>query len=280
MPTLVNNTETFAMIPWIIDKGGSEFASIGTSKSRGTKVFALAGKIRRGGLIEVPMGISIREIVENIGGGMAGDKKFKAVQIGGPSGGCVPHYLADTPVDFESLLEAGAMMGSGGLVVLDSGDCMVDMARYFLAFTQNESCGKCTFCRVGTRRMLNILDRLCSGKARADELAALETLAFQVKQGSLCGLGKTAPNPVLSTIKYFRSEYEAHLEGRCPAGKCKGLITYYVEDNCIGCTICAQKCPADAIAFRPHEKHEIDPGLCTVCDICREACPGGAIKIR
>ena len=279
-PTLVNNTETFAMVPWILDKGGNEFAAIGTSKSRGTKVFALAGKIRRGGLIEVPMGISVRDIVENIGGGMTGDKKFKAVQIGGPSGGCVPHYLADTPVDFESLLEAGAMMGSGGLVVLDSGDCMVDMARYFLSFTQNESCGKCTFCRVGTRRMLNILDRLCSGKAKAAELAELETLAHQVKQGSLCGLGKTAPNPVLSTLKYFRGEYEAHLEGRCPTGKCKDLITYYVDDECIGCTICAQKCPVDAIAFRPHEKHEIDPGLCTACDICRESCPEGAVKIR
>jgi NADH-quinone oxidoreductase subunit F len=279
-PTLVNNTETLAMVPWIFAMGKEKFASIGTGKSKGTKVFALAGKIRRGGLIEVPMGISIREIVEDIGGGIAGDRKFKAVQIGGPSGGCVPHTLAGTPVDFESLLDVGAMMGSGGLVVLDDSDCMVDMARYFLSFTQNESCGKCTFCRVGTRRMLNILDRLCSGKARAGELDELETLAHQVRLGSLCGLGRTAPNPVLSTLKYFRDEYEAHLEGRCPTGKCKDLITYYINDKCIGCTICAQKCPVEAIAFRPHEKHEIDTGLCTSCDICRQDCPTGAVMIR
>ena len=279
-PTLINNTETFAMVPYIMDQGAQKFASIGTAESRGTKVFALAGKIRRGGLIEVPMGITIREIVEDIGGGIAGDRQFKAVQIGGPSGGCVPHYLADTPVDFESLLDAGAMMGSGGLVVLDSSDCMVDMARYFLSFTQSESCGKCTFCRVGTRRMLNILDRMCSGKAKSGELEELETLARQVSAGSLCGLGRTAPNPVLSTIRYFRDEYEAHLEGRCPTGKCKDLITYYVDDECIGCTICAQKCPVDAIAFRPHEKHEIDDKECTRCDICREACPTGAVKVR
>ncbi len=279
-PTLVNNTETLAMVPYILDQGGKKFSTIGTSKSRGTKVFALAGKIRRGGLIEVPMGISIREIVEDIGGGIAGDKKFKAVQIGGPSGGCVPYYLAETSVDFESLLEVGAMMGSGGLVVLDSGDCMVDMARYFLSFTQSESCGKCTFCRIGTRRMLNILDRLCSGKAAPKELEELETLAYQVKKGSLCGLGKTAPNPVLSTLKYFRDEYEAHLEGRCPTGKCKELISYYIDDECIGCTICAQKCPVSAIGFKPHEKHEIDSGECTRCDICKEACPAGAVKIK
>ena len=279
-PTLINNTETFAMVPYIMDQGGKKFATIGTPESRGTKVFALAGKIRRGGLIEVPMGITMREIVEDIGGGIAGDKQFKAVQIGGPSGGCVPHYLSDTPVDFESLIDAGAMMGSGGLVVLDSGDCMVDMARYFLSFTQSESCGKCTFCRVGTRRMLNILDRLCSGKAKAGELEELETLAHQVKAGSLCGLGRTAPNPVLSTIRYFRDEYEAHLEGRCPTGKCKDLITYYIDDDCIGCTICAQKCPVDAIEFRPHEKHEIDKQECTKCDICREACPTGAVKVK
>jgi len=276
----VNNTETLAMVPWILSKGSERFLEIGTGKSKGTKVFALAGKIRRGGLIEVPMGITISEIIEDIGGGIAGDKKFKAVQIGGPSGGCVPHYLAGTPVDFESLLEVGAMMGSGGLVVLDETDCMVDMARYFLSFTQAESCGKCTFCRVGTRRMLNILDKLCSGKAAAKELDELEVLAHQVKLGSLCGLGKTAPNPVLSTLKYFRDEYEAHLEGRCPTGKCKELITYYIDDECIGCTICAQKCPVDAIGFKPHEKHEIDTELCTSCDICRQDCPTSAVKIR
>jgi NADH-quinone oxidoreductase subunit F len=279
-PTLVNNTETYAMVPYILDNGGSKFATIGTRESTGTKVFALAGKIKRGGLIEVPMGITIREIVEEIGGGIADGKKFKAVQIGGPSGGCIPYYLSEMAVDFGSLLDAGAMMGSGGLVVLDSGDCMVDMARYFLSFTQSESCGKCTFCRVGTRRMLNILDRLCSGKSSASELDELEKLCHQVKKGSLCGLGKTAPNPVLSTLKYFRDEYEAHLEGRCPTGKCKDLIMYYIDDDCIGCTICSQKCPVDAIGFKPHEKHDIDPALCTKCDICREACPAGAVKIR
>jgi NADH-quinone oxidoreductase subunit F len=279
-PTLVNNTETFAMVPYIMDNGGRKFATIGTRESTGTKVFALAGKIKRGGLIEVPMGITIREIVEEIGGGIADGKKFKAVQIGGPSGGCIPYYLSEMAVDFGSLLDAGAMMGSGGLVVLDSGDCMVDMARYFLSFTQSESCGKCTFCRVGTRRMLNILDRLCSGKSSASELDELEKLCHQVKKGSLCGLGKTAPNPVLSTLKYFRDEYEAHLEGRCPTGKCKDLIKYYIDDDCIGCTICSQKCPVDAIGFKPHEKHDIDTALCTKCDICREACPAGAVKIR
>lgn len=279
-PTLVNNTETYAMVPYILDNGGRKFATIGTRESTGTKVFALAGKIRRGGLIEVPMGITIREIVEEIGGGIADGKKFKAVQIGGPSGGCIPYYLSEMAVDFGSLLDAGAMMGSGGLVVLDSGDCMVDMARYFLSFTQSESCGKCTFCRVGTRRMLNILDRLCSGKAGASDLDELEKLCHQVKKGSLCGLGKTAPNPVLSTLKYFRDEYEAHLEGRCPTGKCKDLIMYYIDDDCIGCTICSQKCPVDAIMFKPHEKHNIDADLCTKCDICREACPAGAVKIR
>jgi NADH-quinone oxidoreductase subunit F len=279
-PTLVNNTETFAMVPYILLHGSDKFASIGTSKSKGTKVFALAGKINRGGLIEVPMGISIREIVEEVGGGIAKGKKFKALQIGGPSGGCVPHYLAETAVDFESLQAVGAMMGSGGLVVLDETDCMVDMARYFLSFTQDESCGKCTFCRVGTRRMLNIMDRLCSGKAKKDDLDELENLGEWIKKGSLCGLGKTAPNPVLSTLRYFRKEYEAHIEGRCPTGKCKELISYYVNDSCIGCTICAQECPVDAIPFTPHTKHVIDQKLCTRCDICRQACPAEAISTK
>ena len=279
-PTLVNNTETFAMVPYILMHGSKNFSSIGTGKSKGTKVFALAGKINRGGLIEVPMGISIREIVEDVGGGIANGKKFKALQIGGPSGGCVPHYLSETAVDFESLQAVGAMMGSGGLVVLDETDCMVDMARYFLSFTQTESCGKCTFCRVGTRRMLNIMDRLCSGKSKKDDLDELENLGEWIKKGSLCGLGKTAPNPVLSTLRYFRNEYEAHLEGRCPTGKCKELISYYVNDNCIGCTICAQQCPVDAIPFAPHSKHEIDQELCTRCDICRQACPAEAISTK
>jgi NADH:ubiquinone oxidoreductase subunit F (NADH-binding)/NADH:ubiquinone oxidoreductase subunit E len=276
-PTLINNTETFAQIPWILDQGAQRFAGIGTKNSSGTKVFALAGKIRRGGLIEVPMGITVRQIVEDIGGGVQGGRKLKAVQIGGPSGGCIPHFLADRPVDFESLGEVGAMMGSGGLVVLDETDCMVDIARYFLSFTQSESCGKCTFCRVGTRRMLDIMDRLCAGTAVEKDLEELEYLAAWTKKGSLCGLGKTAPNPVLSTLHYFREEYLAHLQGKCPTGRCKELITYSVNDRCIGCTICAQECPAGAIAFTPHRKHEIDNTLCTRCDICRQACPSDAI---
>jgi NADH-quinone oxidoreductase subunit F len=278
-PTLINNTETFAQIPYILHHGYHKFAIIGTEQSKGTKVFALAGKINRGGLIEVPMGITIRQIVEDIGGGVQHGRKLKAVQIGGPSGGCIPHFLADRPVDFESLGEVGAMMGSGGLVVLDDTDCMVDIARYFLSFTQSESCGKCTFCRIGTKRMLDIMDKLCEGDASEKDLEELENLATWTKKGSLCGLGKTAPNPVLSTLTYFREEYLAHLEGKCPSGKCKPLITYSVNDNCIGCTICAQQCPVDAIAFKPHEKHEIDTTLCTKCDICKQACPAGAIDV-
>ncbi len=278
-PTLINNTETFAQIPWILSRGHKKFAAIGTNSSRGTKVFALAGKINRGGLIEVPMGITLRQIVEDIGGGVQNDKKLKAVQIGGPSGGCIPHFLADKPIDFESLDEAGAMMGSGGLVVLDENDCMVDIARYFLSFTQNESCGKCTFCRTGTRRMLDIMERLCEGKAVDKDLEELETLAGWTKKGSLCGLGKTAPNPILSTLRFFRDEYLEHIKGNCPAGKCKALVEYSVGDNCIGCTICAQQCPVEAIAFNPHQKHEIDTTLCTKCDICRQACPEEAIRV-
>lgn len=279
-PTLVNNVETFAQVAYIIHHGSKHYASIGTENSRGTKVFALAGKINRGGLIEVPIGISIRKVVEEIGGGVANNKKFKAVQIGGPSGGCIPHWLADLPIDYHSLTEAGAMMGSGGMVVLDETDCMVDMAKYFLSFTQNESCGKCTFCRIGTRRMLDILERLCSGKAKQDDLAELETLAGWTKKGSLCGLGKTAPNPILSTLKYFHEEYEAHLNGVCPTGKCKDLITYSVNDNCIGCTKCSQDCPADAIPFTPHVKHDIDLSKCIKCDTCRQVCPVDAISVK
>jgi NADH-quinone oxidoreductase subunit F len=278
-PTLINNTETFAQIPWILDHGFKKFSSIGTAGSKGTKVFALAGKINRGGLIEVPMGITMRRIVEDIGGGVQNGKKLKAVQIGGPSGGCIPHFLADKPIDFESLDEVGAMMGSGGLVVLDETDCMVDIARYFLSFTQKESCGKCTFCRTGTRRMLDIMNRICEGKAQEKDLEELETLAGWTKKGSLCGLGKTAPNPILSTLRFFREEYEAHINGKCPTGKCKPLITYTVDDTCIGCTICAQECPVDAIPFNPHKKHEIDTVLCTKCDICRQACPVDAIRV-
>ncbi len=279
-PTLVNNTETFAQIAYILREGWEKFAEIGTARSTGTKVFALAGKVARGGLIEVPMGITIREVIDEIGGGIANGKKFKAVQIGGPSGGCIPAEYADTPINFESLQEMGAMMGSGGLVVLDETDCMVDIARYFLSFTQEESCGKCTFCRVGTRRMLDILENITSGKGKKGDIEELEKLAEWTRKGSLCGLGRTAPNPVLSTLKYFRKEYEAHINGTCPTGKCADLITYSVNDECIGCTKCVQKCPVGAIPFTPHEKHSIDTELCIKCDACRAACPVDAIDVK
>lgn len=279
-PTLVNNTETLALVPWILRRGATAFAALGTARSKGTKVFALAGKIRRGGLIEVPMGTTIREVVETIGGGIAGGRRFKAVQIGGPSGGCLPECLADLPIDYEALVEAGAMMGSGGLVVLDETDCMVEIARYFLAFTQDESCGKCTFCRIGTRRLLEILERLCGGAGRMEDLDALERLCAAVRRGSLCGLGRTAPNPVLTTLRYFREEYEAHVAGVCPAGQCKALIRYEITDDCIGCTRCAQHCPADAIAPTPYVRHAIDPAACVRCDACRPVCPVGAIVVR
>ncbi|KPK38789.1 MAG: NADH dehydrogenase [Phycisphaerae bacterium SG8_4] len=279
-PTLINNVETYAAVPWIIRSGSAEFANLGTGASKGTKVFALAGKVARGGLIEVPMGISIREIVEEIGGGIGGGLRFKAVQVGGPSGGCVPASLAHTPVDYETLKDVGAMMGSGGLVVLDETDCMVDIARYFLEFTQNQSCGRCTFCRIGTRRMLDILERLCAGEGKKTDIDELEHLAEIIKASSLCGLGKTAPNPVLSTIKYFRSEYEAHIEKRCPTAKCKALISYTVTDDCIGCTLCAQHCPVDAIEYKPYERHEVDDEKCIRCGTCKTICPAEAVKVE
>jgi NADH-quinone oxidoreductase subunit F len=279
-PTLVNNVETLANVPWIVRHGAEAFARIGTDRSKGTKVFALAGKVRRGGLIEVPMGTTIREIVEDLGGGVEPGRTFKAVQIGGPSGGCVPAPLADTPIDYEALRELGAIMGSGGLVVLDDTDCMVDLARYFLQFTQNESCGHCTFCRVGTRRLLDMLERICRGRGKASELDELGQLAGAVTSGSLCGLGQTAPNPVLTTIRYFRDEYQAHLDGRCPAGRCVDLIDYVVNDRCIGCTLCAQHCPVDAIPLTPYQRHTIDLEACTRCDTCRQVCPEDAIDVR
>ena len=279
-PTLINNVETYAAVSWIIRNGSDTFAGFGTASSKGTKVFALAGKIERVGLIEVPMGITMQQIVQDIGGGIADQLRLKAVQVGGPSGGCVPANLAHIPVDFEALKDVGAMMGSGGLVVLDETDCMVDIARYFLEFTQNQSCGKCTFCRIGTRRMLDILERLCAGQGKKTDIEELGNLAQMVQKTSLCGLGKTAPNPVLSTIKYFRDEYEAHIEKRCPVGKCTALITYSVTDDCIGCSLCVQHCPVDAIEMKPYEKHEIDSERCIRCGTCKNVCPVDAIKVQ
>ena len=279
-PTLVNNAETFANVPWIMRHGAKALAGLGTGRSRGTKVFALAGKVKRVGLIEVPMGMTIREIVEEIGGGVSGDRPLKAVQIGGPSGGCVPASLADTPVDYEALRDLGAIMGSGGLIVLDEGDCMVDLARFFLQFTADQSCGKCSMCRIGTRRLLEMLNRLCEGKARRDELDELEHLCAAVQQGSLCGLGRTAPNPVVTAMRYFREEFEAHFERRCPAGRCPSLIRYEITADCVGCTLCAQHCPADAIPMTHYQRHVIDDELCTRCDTCRLICPHEAVEVR
>lgn len=278
-PTLVNNVETLSLVPWIINNGSRKFSDIGTEKSKGTKVFALAGKVARGGLIEVPMGTTIRDIVEKIGHGVPEGRTFKAVQIGGPSGGCIPERLADTPVDYEELTRLGAMMGSGGMVVLDDTDCMVDMAKYFLEFTHKQSCGKCTYCRVGTKQMLEILTRLTQGKATIGELDELEKLCFDVQKGSLCGLGKTAPNPVITGLRYFRDEYEAHTKGICPSKRCRELVKYDITDKCTGCTKCAQDCPVDAIPFKPYEKHVIDQSICTKCDNCRLVCPENAIEL-
>jgi len=277
--TLVNNCETLATVPWIFRNGPDEFAKLGTTQSKGTKVFSLAGKIARGGLIEVPMGISIREIVEDIGGGIESNREFKAVQIGGPSGGCIPAELAHTRVDYEDLKKVGAMMGSGGLLVMDDSDCMVDIARYFMEFICSQSCGKCTYCRIGTKHMLQILEDLCIGKGQEKDLAKLEEIALKTKQGSLCGLGKTAPNPVLTTLKYFREEYEAHLEGKCPAKRCAALITYSIDESCIGCTICAQKCPVSAIQAVPYQRHIIDQNKCTKCGTCKQVCQTDSVKI-
>lgn len=279
-PTVINNVETFANVPVVILDGPEWFASIGTEKSKGTKVFALAGKVCNTGLVEVPMGTTLRDVVYGVGGGIKDGKKFKAVQTGGPAGGCLPESFLDTPVDYESLTAAGSMMGSGGMIVIDEESCMVDVARFFLDFTQDESCGKCTPCREGTKRMLEILQRITTGKGVEGDIEKLLRLGDTIKRTSLCGLGQAAPNPVISTIKHFRDEYEAHIrEKRCPAGVCSGLLTYtIIPEKCIGCGACKRKCPVSCISGKPKEIHEIDPVRCIKCGQCLEACKFDAVK--
>ena len=279
-PTILNNVETYANIPQIILKGADWFRSMGTEKSPGTKVFALGGKIKHTGLVEVPMGTTLREIVEEIGGGIPGGKKFKAAQTGGPSGGCIPASLIDTPIDYDNLMEIGSMMGSGGLIVMDEDTCMVDIAKFFLEFTVDESCGKCTPCRVGTKRLLELLEKITSGNGTMRDLERIEELAQFIKENSLCGLGQTAPNPVLSTLQYFREEYLAHIQDkRCPAGVCKALLTYKIDESkCRGCTLCARACPAGAINGSVRNPHNIDTLKCVKCGACMETCRFGAIS--
>jgi NADH:ubiquinone oxidoreductase subunit F (NADH-binding)/(2Fe-2S) ferredoxin/Pyruvate/2-oxoacid:ferredoxin oxidoreductase delta subunit len=280
-PTNINNVETYANVPWIVNHGAGAFAEMGMGKSRGTKIFSLTGKVANGGLVEVPMGATLRHVIFSVGGGMLPGREFKAVQLGGPSGGCLPADMLDTPIDYERLTATGAIVGSGGLVVVDDTTCMVDLARFFLQFTQDESCGKCVPCRLGTKRMLETLERITAGKGRAGDIELLEELSEYIIDGTLCALGGTAPNPVLTTLKYFRPEYEAHIDDKCcPAGRCKALITYYIGGNCTGCALCAKKSPTSAITGEKKQVHVIDEDLCIKCDTCRQVCNFDAVKVR
>jgi len=278
-PTILNNVETYANVPKIILQGAEWYGSMGTEKSKGTKVFALGGKINNTGLLEVPMGTTLREIIYEIGGGIPNNKKFKAAQTGGPSGGCIPTEHLDIAIDYDSLMSIGSMMGSGGLIVMDEDNCMVDVARFFMDFIVDESCGKCPTCRIGTKRMLEILERICEGKGEIEDIGRLEELAETLKAGALCGLGQTAPNPVLSTLKYFKDEYMAHIvDKRCPAGACKNLVFYEIDpDKCKGCSLCAKKCPANAISGEVKKPFTIDKSLCVKCGICLNSCKFGAV---
>ena len=280
-PTVINNVETYANVPQIILRGADWFSGMGTEKSKGTKVFAVSGKIKNVGLIEVPMGITLREIIDEIGGGIPNGKAFKAAQTGGPSGGCIPHDMVDVKIDYDNLAEIGSMMGSGGLIVLDEDNCMVDIAKFFLEFTLDESCGKCTPCRVGTKRLYEILEKITEGKGSLEDLDKLEDLSQFIIKNSLCGLGQTAPNPVLSTLHYFHDEYLEHVtHGRCPAKVCKSMLNYTINDKCIGCTLCARVCPVSCISGERKEKHVIDTNVCVKCNACMEKCKFGAISIE